>query len=377
MQKTHSAKPILEIDLSAILHNYLKLKKHCTDLSGDSCEVGATVKANSYGLGADKISPTLFNAGCRHFFVANCEEGIFLRSAIGYEANIYVFHGVFSGEAEYFTQHNLIPILNSIDQIMIWQKYAMDSGKKQSCLLHLDTGMNRLGLKELEINSASFDSYLEGLDVLCIISHLSSAEQPGSEYNQRQLDKFIEISKKFKNIPRSLANSSAIFLGAEYHFDLARPGGAIYGLDPMPYKTHAEIKPVVSLSAPIIQLSKLSPGETVGYNETFTNKSNQYLRIATIPVGYADGFLRYFSNRAVVMIGGYEAPIIGLVSMDLTVIDVSNIPENLLYLGQNVELLNSQLTADKRAKLCHTNGYEILTLLGSRYRRIYKKLPEN
>lgn len=361
-----SSKPILNINLKNLRYNYEVLKKACPN-----ADVGAAVKANAYGLGVKEIAPILISSGCKHFFVANCDEGMELRSLIGGGANIYVFHGVFYNELEAFLEYGLIPILNHLEQVKIWQEYANILKRKLPCMMHIDTGMHRLGMQESELTKLNLELHTKDLDILCVISHLISAEDIGSDYNKIQLKRFAELSKKFKYSARSLANSSGIFLGPDYHFDLARPGAAIYGIDPTPYLDNSVIKSVVSLFSPIIQISTLLPGDGVGYNKTYINTSQKSCAIATIPVGYADGFFRHFSNKGKVVIAGHEAPIIGRVSMDLTIIDVSKIPENLLFLGQSVELLGENLTVDKIASLCDSNGYEILTSLGSRYERIY------
>ena len=361
-----SSKATLNINLQNIRHNYEELKKACPN-----SDVGASVKADAYGLGAREIAPVLKDLGCQHFFVANCEEGVALRHIFGRDVNIYVFHGVFHNEIEAFIEYGLIPVLNHLAQVEIWQNYANHLGRKLPCFIHLDTGMHRIGMQEPEIKSLDIETHAENLDILCVISHLTSAEDIDSNRNKIQLEKFNQLSKKFEGSAKSLANSSGIFLGSDYHFDLTRPGAAIYGLDPTPYMKNSVIKPVVSLLAPIMQLSNLQPGDSVGYNGTYTNTSKKSCSIATIPVGYADGFLRNFSNKGCVMIEGHEAPIIGRVSMDLTVIDVSKIPDNLISLGQNVEILGAHLTADKIAKVGATNGYEILTSLGLRHERIY------
>ena len=361
-----SSKPKLTIDLNIIKSNYETLKRLCL-----KTDVGASVKADSYGLGVHKVAPILYECGCKYFFVANCDEGVYLRSILGNHVSIFVFHGVFQSEINAFTEYNLIPVLNHLAQIEIWQNHANIIQKKLPCLIHIDTGMNRLGMQEDEVKILDLEKHTRNLDILYVISHLSSAEDKLSKHNKVQFEKFTELSNKFSKVKKSLANSSGIFLGKHYHFDLTRPGAAIYGLNSAPYMKDTGIKPVVSLSAPIIQISMLKHGKSVGYNATYTNMQNKNCKIATIPVGYADGYLRALSNKGVVKIDGYSAPIIGRISMDLTVIDISHIPDNLVYLGKKVELLGQHITADDIAKLCSTNGYEILTSLGSRYERRY------
>lgn len=364
----YSSQPILTINLQKIQNNYSLLKKICF-----ATDVGAVVKANAYGLGISHIAPALLEAGCKHFFVANCNEGMQLRLIVGTAAKIYVFHGAFKNEMKDFQQYNLIPVLNHLEQIKMWQEYADFLQTMLPCIIHIDTGMYRLGMTETEILKFNLHHHSKNLNILYIISHLTDAEKHDSIQNKIQLKRFKELSNKFNGCAKSLANSSGIFLGKEYHFHLVRPGAALYGINPTPYLDQSIVQPVVSLFAPIIQINSLLPQSTVGYNGTYLNSSTKVnLTIATVPIGYADGFFRSFSNKGKMFIQGYEAPVIGRVSMDLTIIDVSSIPRSLLYLGQQVEILGENITADKIAKLCDTNAYEILASLGARYKKIYR-----
>jgi alanine racemase len=359
----------LRVDLKIIEENYKTLLRKC-----DNAEVGASIKANAYGLGADRIAPILKHSGCNHFFVSSCDEGISLRKILGPEADIYVLKGIFRSELEYFTEHNLTPVLNDLWQIELWQKYAFSLSKKLPCFVHIDTGMYRLGIPPSEVINLLNHDDISNLDIRCIMSHLTSSEDSSSPSNQEQLALFNKYSSKFDKAKRSLANSSGIFLGKEYHFDLTRAGAAIYGINPTPYLKESPVKNPIELTAPIIAIRDLPQLGSVGYNGTFTNKYDHARTIATIPIGYADGFPRISSNKVSLHIDGIEAPVIGLISMDLTIIDVSNIPYTKLFLGQRVEILGENSTPDKLAKLCSTNSYEILTMLGYRHKKIYSTL---
>ena len=316
------------------------------------------------------IVPTLLKLGCKHFFVSNCDEGRKLRLITGNKTNIYVLHGIFLDELKIFVYHNLIPVLNNLRQIHIWQNYANSLNLQLPCLIHIDTGMHRLGIQEAELKQLNLDIHTKNLNILYIISHLIASVNIQSSNNDIQLKLFKKLSKKFINSSKSLANSSGVFLGPSYHFELVRVGAAIYGINPTPYMNHSVIKPVASLYAPIIQINSLPPQKTVGYHGIYTNTSKTSRTIATIPIGYVDGFLQNFSKKGYVMISGYKAPIIGAISMDLTIIDVSEVPKHLTFLEQKVELLGTDLPIDKLATLHDTSEYKILASLGlQKYKR--------
>lgn len=363
-----TSKCTLTINLDVIKGNYQALQKICT-----KAEVGAAVKANCYGLGVRQIAPMLAKTGCRHFFVANKDEGVFLREILEHQnpksetLNIYVLNGYFTGDKEDFMRANLIPVLNTLHQLETWQNLARKVEKKLPCFLHVDTGMNRLGIPESEIKK--IPEYDHNIDILCVMSHLSSSEEFDNESNIQQLIKFKRLVSFFPHAKKSLANSSGIFLGEEYHFDITRPGVALYGVNPAPYKPASIIKNPVNLTAPIVQIKELDEGQYVGYNGTY--QANEKHLVATLPLGYADGYLRSLSNKGIVFINDNPAPVIGRVSMDLITIDVSRIPGDDLFLGQKVEIIGNNMSLEEMATLAGTNGYEILTMLGSRYNRVY------
>lgn len=359
----------LEIDLAKIRANYNILSQFCHNTSG--AKIGAVAKANSYGLGANIIAPVLQQEGCNNFFVFSIDEGINLRKSVDNRANIFVLNGVFYHEVAEFEQYNLIPILNHLGQVKIWQEFAFRRKKNLLGVLHINTGINRLGMpvQEVErlVNTADL---LQGIQLQYIISHLSSGEEFDNPYNFEQLKRFKHYLQYFPQIKASLSNSSSMFLGTDYHFDLIRAGAALYGINPTPSKANPMHHPI-RLVAPIIQIQELPINSPVGYNMTFITKRNTIL--ATLPIGYADGYSRIYSNCGEVYIYGHKAPVVGRVSMDLITIDVTNLPPEKIFLGQEVEIIGDYCTTDKIASISGIFSYEILTILGSsRYRRVYK-----
>lgn len=361
----NEAKCTLEIDLAKICFNYSILSDICK-----KAEVAAVVKANSYGLGADMIAPILQSKGCKSFFVSSIEEGVAVRKALGREANIFVLNGIFYNDIKEFLHYNLIPILNNLKQVEIWRECASHNNKL-ACAIHIETGMNRFGMSGKEIQSILTNpELLYGLEVTCIVSHLSASEITDNPYNHEQLKIFKHYLNAFPKAKASLASSSGIFLGSQYHFDLTRPGAALYGINPLVYGTENPMQNPVRLVAPIIQLQELSAENYIGYNMTFKTKRNSV--IATLPLGYADGYPRALSSKGEVHIGKYRAPVVGRISMDLVTIDVTDLPPGEIFLGQEVEIIGNYCTPDKIANIIGTIGYEILTMLGNRYKKVYK-----
>jgi alanine racemase len=362
----NEAKCILEIDLAKICSNYLTLSDLCK-----KAEVAAVVKANSYGLGADIIAPILQSKGCKSFFVSSIEEGITMRKALGIEANIFVLNGIFYNDIKEFLHYQLTPVLNNLKQVEIWQDCALSSNNKLDCLIHINTGMNRLGMPDKEVQSILANpDLLSGLEVQYIVSHLSAAEKADNPYNHEQLQMFRHYLNAFPKTKASLANSSGIFLGSQYHFDLTRPGAALYGINPLIDGAENPMQNPVRLVAPIIQLQELPAKNYIGYNMTFKTERDSI--IATLPLGYADGYPRSLSSKGEVCIGKYRAPVVGRVSMDLITIDVTDLPPEEIFLGQEVEIFGNYCTPDQIANIIGTIGYEILTMLGNRYKKVYK-----
>ncbi len=337
----------LAIDLSAVVANWRALD------AMTACETGAVVKANAYGLGAVEVARALARAGVRKFFVAVAEEGAELRRAVGPGPVILVFSGHMEGDSDLIRDHDLTPMINSVDQML----RHVERTPRQSFGIQLDTGMNRLGI-EPEEWAALRDIAIAQMPIL-IMSHLACADEPDHPMNAKQLRIFRELTAGI-DVPRSLSATGGILLGPEWHFDLTRPGIGLYGGLPF-----AQAQPVVTLDLPVIQIRELAPGETVGYGNTWTAPRRS--RIATVAAGYADGLIRAMGPRAWLYHGDTACPVRGRVSMDLITVDVSGLahePERLTILGR-------QQGVDELARAAGTIGYEILTSLGPRYVRSY------
>jgi alanine racemase len=355
---------VLEIDLEAIARNWRLLARRAAPAA-----CAAVVKADAYGLGVEKVAPRLAQAGCRLFFVATLEEGIFLRGLLPEPIEIAVFNGPFPGSAEEFVAHRLLPVLNDPGQIEDWGRLACEKGGL-GALFHLDTGMARLGLSNRE-----FASFLEqggGAKAILwrgFMSHLACAEDPLHPQNALQLRRFLDGLHRFGAFPASLAASSGIFLGRDYHFDLVRPGAALYGVNPQP-QTPNPMRQVVRLKGRIVQVREVDRGASVGYGAAHLMEEPG--RLATVAMGYADGWPRSMSPRGSAKIGGKRVPLVGRVSMDLSIFEVSGVDPSLVRPGAFVDLLDEEYGVDRAAAAAGTIGYEILTALGRRYHRVYR-----
>jgi alanine racemase len=352
------ADTILTINLSAVADNYRLLQERAGGV-----RTAAVVKANAYGTGVKEVAPALFSAGCRDFFVANLDEALELRKILP-DVFISVFHGVSEGQEDVFIEHKITPVLNSIYQIKLWQQYSDKQKEKPSCILHVDTGMNRLGISFSDIEAAS--EMLQKLDIKFIMSHLVSSDLPDDKKNIKQLEKLKLIKRRLPNIPISFANSSGIFLGEDYLFDMVRPGAALYGVNPTPNAKNPMF-PVVNLTSKILQIRVIDTADTVGYGASCKLPAGS--KIATLPVGYADGYFRQLGNKAYYAVNGKLVPVVGRVSMDLITIDVSSIKD--VKVGSEVEVIGKTIKVDDVAGWAGTIGYEVLTSLGDRYLRRY------
>ena len=348
----------LEISLPAIVANWCALGRGRT--------VAAVVKADGYGLGAAAVAPALHAAGCRHFFTAHPAEAVAIRPLLP-GAMLAVLNGLWSGWEAVFTAHDLLPVLGSLDEISRWTAQASALGRRLPALLHVDTGMNRLGLDPREVATLADDpALLDGIELRYVMTHLAAAETPDDSLNERQRACFAAACVRLPPAPRSIANSSGLFLGAAFESDLGRPGAALYGLNPTPGHPNPQ-RPVVRLRARVLQLREIAAGETVGYNAAWTAARTS--RIATVSIGYADGYLRSLSNRATAYFDDQALPLVGRVSMDLATFDATDAPA--LQPGDWLDLIGPG-GVDGLAEQAGTNGYEILTSLGRRYQRIYR-----
>jgi alanine racemase len=361
---------ILEIDLAAIAANWRLLSARAAPAA-----CAAVVKADAYGLGADKVTPMLAGAGCRRFFVATLDEGIALRGILGPACEIAVFHGPFPGTVAEFVAHDLVPVLNDPGQIALWREAAIRCGGNPA-MLHIDTGMARLGLSPREFAACSED--LRGLPWRGLISHLACADDPLHPLNETQRRHFRAAQAALPGLPASLAASSGIFLGPAFHFDFVRPGAALYGVNPQP-RSPNPMRPVVHLRGRILQIREIDAGRSVGYGAVWTAPAPA--RLATVAVGYADGWPRAFGQgdsgdrRGTGRLGGVSVPLVGRVSMDLAVFDVTAVDPALARPGEFVTLLDEEYGVDAAAAAAGTIGYEILTALGRRYHRVYRGPP--
>jgi len=352
---------ILEIDLGAIVANWRMLAAKAVPAA-----CAAVVKANGYGLGATEVAGALLAAGCRRFYVATLDEGIALRAALGAGPEIAVFNGPLPGSAKDFAAARLIPVLNDPGQVESWEKLtAGDRGSAPA--IHVDTGLNRLGLSLAEFDALV--ARLERIGIDTLVSHLACAETPGHALNAAQRERFLAARRRLPGIRASLAASSGIFLGADFHFDEVRPGAALYGVNPCPGQPNP-MRAVARLSAKIVQLRKIDSGESVGYGAAHVMDGPGLL--ATAAIGYADGWPRSLSHRGCGWIAGKRIPLLGRVSMDLATFDVSAVDPVELAPGATIELIGDRYGVDDAAADAGTIGYEILTALGSRYHRVYR-----
>ena len=356
---------ILEIDLGAIVRNWRLLQAKV----GRGVECAPVVKADAYGLGAAPVSKALLAAGCKTFFVATLDEALALRKWIG-SAEIAVLNGLDPRNIHEFARAQLIPVLNDLGQIEAWRQLSLGTRTKPRAILHLDTGMNRLGLSAAETAMLIAESdRLAGVTLRAIMSHLACAEEPKHAKNSDQRRRFMAARRRLPAAAASLANSSGIFLGPDFHFEMVRPGAALYGINPRPGRSNPMAQ-VINLKGKILQVRDVDRGESVGYGALY--RMDRGGRIATVAVGYADGWLRASGERGAGRINGREAPIVGRISMDLMTLDVTAIDPKLVQPGQFVDLIDEINTVDRVAERAHTIGYEILTAIGRRYHRIYR-----
>jgi alanine racemase len=357
-----AAGAILTIDLGAVRENYRRLRARL-----DAARCAGVVKADGYGLGAVQVAQALMAEGCDTFFVAHVGEGISLRDAIGPKPTIYVLNGIPLGAERDATGSNLCAVINSLDQLSAWSKAARDIGHELPAAIQVDSGMSRLGMAASEVLALAADPQaFANIEVTLVMSHLACADEPAHPANEAQRIEFDRLRAMLPPAPASLANSSGIFLGNGFHHQLARPGAALYGINPTPGLENPML-PVVRLQAKVIQTRSVSAGAGVGYGHTaVTGRSTA---LATISLGYADGWRRRAAASA--YFDGVRLPFIGRVSMDSIILDISALPEGRLRPGDMVEMIGPSQTLDEVAGFSGTIGYEVLTSLGHRFHRRY------
>jgi alanine racemase len=363
------ARAVLTISVGAVRANWAALNR-----ASGTAECAGVIKADAYGLGLEEIARALRDEGCKTFFVATLSEAQRVRT-VQPGATIYVLDGLLPGAAPAYAGFDLRPCLGSLAEVREWAAYCDATGRRLRAAVHIDTGMNRLGLPPDEVEQLAAERALfQSFDCALVMSHLACADEPLHPSNTRQRDAFESLRAKLPAAPASLANSSGVFLGSAFQYDVVRPGIALYGgrategvPNPMRW--------VVQLQARVLQVRTVAEGQTVGYGGTYT--CHRPTRVATIACGYADGFLRAISrvgqsSGAVGFIGPHPVPIIGRVSMDLITVDVTGVPETLAARGGWVEVLGSRTTVDDLTDRAGTIGYELLTRLGRRVHRIYR-----
>lgn len=360
---------ILTIDLDAVTANYRLLQEKV-----EGKPVNPVVKANAYGLGIDRIAPALYRAGAKTFFVAQIEEGIELRQILpGVE--IHILNGLMPGSESVMAEYGLVPVLNTLSQIEAWADYCAAHHRKMAADIHIDTGMQRLGLTDKERERLSDHPALcDAIHVPYIISHLACADTPANPMNGEQLKAFHTALSRLPFLSGAkacLANSSGIFLSPEYHFDAVRPGISLWGGHPQPGDSNHlnPMKQVIRLQGKILQTRDIDTPSGVGYGATHRARSGD--RIATVGVGYADGFLRSLGNQGHLYLDQVKVPIVGRISMDLLAVDITQVPGDKAHVGSLVDLIGPHNPVDEMAHDAGTISYELLTGLGNRYHRIY------
>ncbi|MEM7621565.1 MAG: alanine racemase [Pseudomonadota bacterium] len=363
------SRAILTIDLAALQNNYETLQKIVSP-----AECAAVVKANAYGLGLLEVVNALVAAGCKTFFVASLDEAVSLREA-KINQTIYVFDGVLPAAPPYFIEYNIRPVLNSIEQIHYWMQFLQSRNiQGYPASIHIDTGMNRLGLEKKDLIALEDNNNLKKITPSLIMSHLACADDVDNPMNGVQLEKFQAVTSYFPDVEKSLANSAGLFLGQKYHFDLVRAGISLYGGNVQPHLQN-KMSRVVKLESQIIQIRECPKGGTVGYGATQTLKRDSQL--ATLAIGYADGYFRALSARskkqgAYVVIHGQRFPIVGRISMDLITVDITDCHDQSISVGDFAQLIGPDISIDELAHWADTIGYEVLTDLGARHKLVYK-----
>jgi alanine racemase len=359
---------VLTIDLDAIVANWRKLEK-----TGVPAECAGVVKADAYGCGIAPVMQALAAAGCKTFFVATLDEARAARAAVP-SAIIYTLDGFFQNCGDAYAKIDARPVIGDLNELAEWDVFCRRTGWAGGAAIHIDTGLNRLGLTLVEAQGIVPRIVAGDHGVTLVISHLACAESLNHPLNAKQLATFREIAALYSGVPASLANSSGIFLGSQFGFDLVRPGAALYGVNPTP-EADNPMQGVVELKARIVQIRAIERGDSVGYGGTWT--ARRPTRLAIVAAGYADGYFRAGGSNdgtrgADVVVAGKRCPVAGRISMDLLTVDITDLAPNAARRGHMVTLIGEGITVDELAHHFGTTGYEVLTSLGPRYARVYK-----
>jgi alanine racemase len=380
-----SATGVLTVDLDAIIANWRKLEKTAVP-----AECAGVIKADAYGCGAGPVARALAGAGCKTFFVATLDEARVVRQALSSKdlssegsssegaksppPAIYVLDGFFQNSGDAYARIDARPVIGELNELAEWDVFCRRSGWSGGAAVHIDTGMNRLGLTITEAQGIVPRINAGDHGITLVMSHLACAETLNHPLNGKQLAAFREIASLYSGVPAALSNSSGVFLGAQFQFDMVRPGAALYGVNPTP-EADNPMQPVVDLKARIVQIRNVERGDGVGYGGTWT--ARRPTRLAIVSAGYADGYFRAASANdgtrgAEVVVAGKRCPIAGRVSMDLIAVDITDLPNNAVRRGHMATLIGEGITVDELAHHFGTIGYEVLTSLGRRFTRVYK-----
>lgn len=359
---------VLTVDLGSIVANWQALARRAMPT-----ECAAVIKADGYGCGIEPVAAILAKAGCRTFFVADLAEAKRAR-AVAPSAAIYVLNGLMPNTASVFADIHARPVIGSMVELAEWDAFCSAHEWRGGAALHVDTGMNRLGISAGEAAALAPRIRSENHGITLLMSHLACAELPEHPLNDQQIKLFREVRVLYRGIPSSLANSSGVFLGSAAHCDMVRPGVALYGVNPTPGRSNP-MRAVVELRGRIVQVRTVQRGETVGYDATWTAKRTT--RIAITAVGYADGYLRAASATDDIpggsaIVAGKRCMLAGRISMDLLAIDITDLPDGAGRRGDMATLIGDEITIDDLANAAGTIGYEVLTGLGRRYHRAYR-----
>ncbi len=358
----------MHIDLGAISRNWKGL-----DAISSNALCSAVVKADAYGCAMLPVAHTLARAGAQFFFVATPDEALVLRASLP-DVHIFVLNGLFPGAARLYAEQNLMPVLNSMQMLDEWLTLCSDKGEALPAGFHFDTGMNRLGFRLQDASIVRSRMESSGFKPQVIMSHLACADLPSHEKNGTQRALFRSLLAQFPNIPASLANSAGTIGGRENHFQMVRPGIALYGGRAVQGRPNP-MSPVITLEMPILQIREARTGETIGYGASQT--LNRDSRIAIIGCGYADGYMRSLSSSngrpgGHVAINGKLVAVMGRVSMDMIAVDVTELGPDIAGPGDLVEIIGPNISLDDVADAADTIGYEILTSLNGRFQRFYR-----
>jgi len=366
---------VLTIDLDALRENFRGLTRVCAP-----ADTAGVVKADAYGLGVDRVVPALLKEGCSRFFVAFPFEGVAVRE-LAPDATIYVLNGLFSEEAaQVYAQARLVPVLNSVVDISLWETFCGVSGQRFPCAINVDTGMNRLGMTPSEaLTFADENALTRALDPVLVMSHLACSDEPAHPMNRAQLESFQRVAAAFSGVESSFVNSAGILLGPDYRFDVTRPGIAVYGGAPVSGAKNP-MRPVVTAQARISQIRYCKAGDTVSYGASQTIMRDTIIAVAAI--GYGDGYPRSGSAAGTPLsasgqatahgfIAGRRVPVLGRITMDATMFDVTDLGHGAVGRGDMIELFGPNIPLDEAASAAGTIAYEMLTNLGRRYHRQY------